>query len=1538
VLGSNNKKVIFIKKKCSNLSHTCARTHKCMYINIKKRRFIFFIITNFFLIKKNTFLKRWGKIFLRVSQKKQNMSNSSPTKKKIECSVCNTECNTFCHCGTAFCCKNCQKIAWSAHKKSCKSIVQQISLVQIREQNDTHVGGDTNGTVITTTVQKKGIQRKVSNSSDDPTTKKIKSMSSEKIYRVLVIDGGIDPGRSIDTMQWLIDQRIQTENGIIGISNIFDHFVGIGFGIPIINLLLKYNPIEAMEKYREFLRATFDVRYALPNKTKIRSIVSSPGSRGDSIKFMPHGMSDYIDRVELKKIKLKDNKRCGYLIYASVYNDVSPQTNQPEPPPKYIYFDSKIDGIEELLKNSCRIPEIFPFGLIEVERNKFMINRDKRQQLDIQRAEMYDAIGKYTPYDSTVIFIFIQPNKNPTFGENIGKYTVENLQMGRANTERGEMKYYEISVDNSCARRKRYTTESSMGMEFSVANEYVLDCGTPVNEKIDGKNTVSSCYVETGEFIRDGYLTRALMLPVNHTIMFPVTKKSEISKDSEKYEEYVKPGKKSRTETNTSMFRTAEKPIHYKPYPIVNSIGDNIIKGIATGARKAGVPWIYKRLSKGTLVAGIAVSITTIAIAVPIVGTGIAIAATGAAIAGSGTVIVTNATAKSINYLTEKSESLDDNRERLLKRIYNVTTKYALLTGKNPPSLSSVQSFLINVYNELYKKENAVILSDTRRKDRINIVNELVARNFDEVIELEHESVAYMTAIFEIAVIFAEGFIIKIPNYSSTDFLHATKKTVNETPYTYVEIMEQEDIPNIDNGTTETWIDECVIKSGNKVISLVDGQAAFSAMAASMESAKKNICIAGWEVTLPIQMEGRGLSTAKTLQEILEDKLKQKVHVFIIAWSGTPLTFPGTNVVMEWALNTHSKYLIDWYDQIKMNGSMGDYLTIILDRQPVTGSSHHQKMVIIDTDRVFVGGLDLTRNRWDTYDHPCFPIDETTELSGGKIECRKYCGCDYYTQMYRYEKYAKQLEEYNKKLDCQTRPLVLNRPLVMNQDVQVEPRRRNFPVESINTKKYVEKEPCGMIGTNSPRMPWHDTCFMIIGNQFAKSAITEYMRRIRESQPLDYRPGGTFSSVQTLKDMTINTIKICIGELLPDTEQIQEQSFSAAPTSEDCPCLLAVSNPNINVGEKSIRNSYLAAISTAERFIYIENQYFSAFGASENLPYPKNPVGYGVRALGTAIAAKLKEKIRAGKQFRVRIVVPAYPDGFGPPLVGKKSTKARLLNEPLSEKDVYDLLLLCTLALQYNSIHYLKSVVRTELNAYHRRHNVFPEKAIGDFESIVSKYVEMHCLRSHSVFENPNRSDIANQELVVTEQIYPHIKCMITDSCMITGSANFNERSMSGKRDSELAAVVFSRTESMLLLTKLLSEHTAGLTLAFTDAIEMIDAFTKISTHNTTLYKTVFGYAVPESNQENPEIYNASLERLIDTKIPENPEAIDKLKNIYGHVTTAPSVWLHEAVKDTENYINRGPAESVKFKIVPLGGVTKPVSELMGTTFEFLIQ
>jgi phospholipase D1/2 len=132
----------------------------------------------------------------------------------------------------------------------------------------------------------------------------------------------------------------------------------------------------------------------------------------------------------------------------------------------------------------------------------------------------------------------------------------------------------------------------------------------------------------------------------------------------------------------------------------------------------------------------------------------------------------------------------------------------------------------------------------------------------------------------------------------------------------------------------------------------------------------------------------------------------------------------------------------------------------------------------------------------------------------------------------------------------------------------------------------------------------------------------------------------------------------------------------------------------------------------------------------------KNPIG-------TALVQRIKQAHRNKKKFRVIILLPLLP-GF----------------------DRIDTIK----AVQYYN---LRSIKFGEFSIYKELYRA----GIRD----PSEYITFHGLRNWSVLMGK----------LVQEIIYVHSKLMIVDDRhVICGSANINDRSMLGKRDSEVAALI----------------------------------------------------------------------------------------------------------------------------------------------------
>ncbi|WPK22898.1 hypothetical protein PUMCH_000119 [Australozyma saopauloensis] len=176
--------------------------------------------------------------------------------------------------------------------------------------------------------------------------------------------------------------------------------------------------------------------------------------------------------------------------------------------------------------------------------------------------------------------------------------------------------------------------------------------------------------------------------------------------------------------------------------------------------------------------------------------------------------------------------------------------------------------------------------------------------------------------------------------------------------------------------------------------------------------------------------------------------------------------------------------------------------------------------------------------------------------------------------------------------------------------------------------------------------------------------------------------------------------------------------------------------------EESIHQAYLKLIENSEHCIYIENQFFvtSCFIDGTEI---KNRVG-------DAIVDRIIRAKKEGTAWRAIIVIPLVP-GFESQVDQIDGSSVRVVMQ-------------C----QYMSI----SRGTSSLFAKLRKAGINPDD-----------YIQFFSLRKWGIL-GPDRT-------LVTEQLYIHAKTMIVDDRIaIIGSANINERSMRGSRDSEVAAIV----------------------------------------------------------------------------------------------------------------------------------------------------
>ncbi|HEY0938639.1 MAG TPA: phospholipase D-like domain-containing protein [Steroidobacter sp.] len=139
---------------------------------------------------------------------------------------------------------------------------------------------------------------------------------------------------------------------------------------------------------------------------------------------------------------------------------------------------------------------------------------------------------------------------------------------------------------------------------------------------------------------------------------------------------------------------------------------------------------------------------------------------------------------------------------------------------------------------------------------------------------------------------------------------------------------------------------------------LVDGQEYFAALRSALLRARKLIVIAGWDfdtrVHLPPRAAARGESLSAPVQfgELLGYLLQ---------------TRPGLQIhVARW--NYHWLYRDDRETDTRQQLESRGIRFYEDSNHPTTGCVHH-KVVVIDDKLAFIGGIDLTHNRWDTREH-----------------------------------------------------------------------------------------------------------------------------------------------------------------------------------------------------------------------------------------------------------------------------------------------------------------------------------------------------------------------------------------------------------------------------------------------------------------------------------------------------------------------------------------------------------------------------------------
>jgi phospholipase D1/2 len=140
---------------------------------------------------------------------------------------------------------------------------------------------------------------------------------------------------------------------------------------------------------------------------------------------------------------------------------------------------------------------------------------------------------------------------------------------------------------------------------------------------------------------------------------------------------------------------------------------------------------------------------------------------------------------------------------------------------------------------------------------------------------------------------------------------------------------------------------------------LIDADIYFRAVREAILAARHSIYILSWDIDSRMWLVPGGANDGypEPLGEFLHAVVASRpdLHAYVLNW----------DFAMLYALER------EWLPVYKLDWRTHRRLEFRMDARHPVGASHHQKIVVIDDKLAFVGGLDLTRSRWDTSEHTC---------------------------------------------------------------------------------------------------------------------------------------------------------------------------------------------------------------------------------------------------------------------------------------------------------------------------------------------------------------------------------------------------------------------------------------------------------------------------------------------------------------------------------------------------------------------------------------
>jgi phospholipase D1/2 len=591
--------------------------------------------------------------------------------------------------------------------------------------------------------------------------------------------------------------------------------------------------------------------------------------------------------------------------------------------------------------------------------------------------------------------------------------------------------------------------------------------------------------------------------------------------------------------------------------------------------------------------------------------------------------------------------------------------------------------------------------------------------------------------------------------------------------------------------TSNVWVSRPGVFSrptfGNSIKAFVSGADYFNDLIGAIGGASSEVYVTGWQINWDAL-----LAPGVRFYDVVYAAAKRGVKFFVMPWDDTnPIqTYETqTKVVLE-SINARLKK--------EGAGSAGRVTVMVAKSQSDRNKSyfsHHQKQVVIDAKIAYVGGIDIAHGRFDDakFDlfskangrlflnsyNPGLPQMKKLEMTGLADPDLMVGGWDKLDVPYVGTKSNANLE----------------RDKIDKGAYQVR-YKSNSPLQN-NPSVEGNEVDLATLREDQPRQPWQDVHARIEGLA-VQTLASNFVRRWNSlaaaggKLPLPAVPRpvapDTTAGIQVLRSAPA-------GLRADEYKALADKAGASAPSGVE---------DDIHLAMKQL-------IEKSNRFIYIESQFFvSHFGRvggptgalSPAAQFIKDGAGgiaeWKLKAMRSAdddwatldqvpqngvcgaLIARIQRAIldAAKPKFHVYITLPVHPEGS-------------LLDASVAVQVYWTMQ---SLAFGSNS---LLNGIKRALKARELRDakDASWQRVLADgsteHESIATEacfnYVTLLNLRNWQEVAGPD----GKGKRVVTEQVYVHTKLMIVDDLYaLLGSANINDRSLLGSRDSELAVLV----------------------------------------------------------------------------------------------------------------------------------------------------